>query len=31
MPTDYYCYECEDQHMYRCPREIRRERGLTPR
>lgn len=22
MPSDYYCYECNDQHMYRCPKEV---------
>lgn len=31
MLTDYYCHECDDRHMYRCPQEVRRERGLTPR
>lgn len=25
---DYYCHECEDQHRYKCPKEVRRERGL---
>jgi len=31
MPFDYYCHECNDQHRYKCPKEVRRERGLLPR
>jgi len=28
MPQDYYCHECNDQHRYACPKEVRRKRGL---